>query len=223
MSDDELLEAIECANAGKAPSPFGSLEFIIPCSPVSIQAKKQGKDEYIERVKAAFAGKDYLLIGDITLELRWWISAKSRYETDASADIDNVLKPTIDALTGPKGLFIDDCQVRSLHIAWSHSMSGNEYIEVRIDFIPDAWASRDDIVFIDIGQGLCVLAPKSLPIGAKTLWIDLLTKMTFFKDKLLSLGAAYPSVAGLQGAPRPFHKTRVKGFKVVSIDQYGQL
>ncbi|MBD2124283.1 RusA family crossover junction endodeoxyribonuclease [Trichocoleus sp. FACHB-262] len=223
MSDDELLKAIEFANEGKAPPPFGSLEFTIPYSPVSIQAKKQGKDEYIERVRTAFAGKDYLLIGDISIELRWWISAKSRYETDASADIDNVLKPTIDALTGPSGLFIDDCQVRSLHIAWSHSMSGNEYIEVRIDFIPDEWASRDDIVFIDVGQGLCVLAPKSLSTEAKTVWTDLLTKMTLFKEKFLSLGVAYPSVAGFQGAPRPFHKTRVKGFKVVSIDLYGQL
>jgi hypothetical protein len=221
MSDDELLEAIESTNDGKAPPPFGSLEFKIPYSPVSIQAKKQGKDEYIERVKTAFAGKDYLLIGDISIELRWWISAKSRYETDASADIDNVLN--IDALTGPNGLFIDDCQVRSLHVAWSHSMSGNEYIEVRIDFIPDEWSSRDDVVFIDIGQGLCILAPKSLSIEAKTLWSDLLTKMTLFKEKFLSLGGAYPSVAGLQGAPRPFHKTRVRGFRVVSIDQYGQL
>ncbi|MEJ6482071.1 RusA family crossover junction endodeoxyribonuclease [Nostoc punctiforme UO1] len=220
MSDDELIKALEAANDGKVPSPFGSLEFKIPGSPVSIQAKKAARDEYVTRIKSSFGKIDYFLIGDIHLEFRWYISAKSRYETDANSDLDNALKPTIDALTGLDGLFIDDCQVRSLHVAWSHSMSGTEYINVRIDFASDEWCCRDDIIFIDIGQGLCVLAPKLLPTEGKQLWTSMLKTRAISKDALLSFGVSYPSVASLLGAPRPFHRTRVRGFEVATLNEY---
>jgi hypothetical protein len=94
MSDDELIKALEATNDGRVPSPFGSLEFKIPGSPVSIQAKKVARDEYVTRIKSSFGKIDYFLIGDIYLEFRWYISAKSRYETDANSDLDNALKPT---------------------------------------------------------------------------------------------------------------------------------
>jgi Holliday junction resolvase RusA-like endonuclease len=220
IADNELIKALEAANDGREPSPFGSLEFKIPGYPVSIQAKKAARDESVTRIKSSFGKIDYFLIGDIHLEFRWYISAKSRYETDENSDLDNALKPTIDAITGLEGLFIDDCQVRSLHVAWSHSMSGTEYINVRIDFAPDEWCRRDNIIFIDIGQGLCVLAPKLLPTEGKQLWTSMLKTMAISKDALLSLGISYPSVASLLGAPGPFHRTRVREFEVVTLNEY---
>ncbi|MBN3892710.1 MAG: hypothetical protein HWQ43_27460 [Nostoc sp. JL31] len=69
MSDDELIKALEAANGGREASPFGSLEFKILGSPVSIQAKKAARDEYVTRIKSSFGKIDYFLIGDIHLNL----------------------------------------------------------------------------------------------------------------------------------------------------------
>jgi len=191
-SDEELLEELEAAKRGECPPPFGTYEFQIPGSPVSVQAKRAARDEYEQRVRNSYKGNKFIFIGDIHIEFRWWISAKSRYETDASADIDNALKPTIDALTGPDGLFIDDCQVRGLNVAWSHSNSGKEHISVRIDFTPGDWHPIDDVVFINLGNGLCVPSPKNIPQDARKTWCKILNDRTDMKEKILSLGGSYP-------------------------------
>jgi Holliday junction resolvase RusA-like endonuclease len=220
MSNDEFLVALEAVRNGKEPSLFGSLEFRIPGKPISVQARKGLRDEYDNRVKESIGEISYLLIGEIHIEFCWHISAKSRYETDTSSDIDNALKPTIDALAGPDRLFIDDCQVRSLYVAWVHSESGDEHIDVKVNFSPDDWLSRSNIIFIDLGNGLCTLAPRNAPPEAKRIWADFLGEGQIIKSELLSTGVSYLYVAGFLGCPRPFHKTRTKGFEVVTIKEY---
>lgn len=218
--DEELIKEIEAAKRGECPPPFGTYEFQIPGTPVSLQAKKEARDEYAERVRNSYKGNKFIFVGDLQIELRWWISAKSRYEMDASADIDNALKPTIDTLSGPNGLFIDDCQVRSLHVAWSHSTSGAEYIAVRIDFTPGDWYPADDIVFLNRGSGLCIPSPKDIPQDARKHWCEVLDDREAMKEKALTLGASYPWATTLLLSPRPFHRTRLNGFAVVTSEEY---
>lgn len=219
-SDDELVEEIEAASRGDCPPPFGTYEFVIPGSPVSMQANKASREEYAERIRKSYEGNKFIFVGDLQIEFRWWISAKSRYETDASADIDNALKPTLDALSGAGGLFVDDCQVRSLHVAWSHSTEGDEYIGVRIDFTPGDWYSNEDIVFINRGAGLCIPSPRNIPMDARKAWCDALDDREVLKERALKLGLSYPWATTLLLSPRPFHRTRLNGFTVVTSDEY---
>ena len=48
--DEPLLEALNEANAGLAPSPFGELTVEIHGAPVSIQSKKAVRDAYIAQI-----------------------------------------------------------------------------------------------------------------------------------------------------------------------------
>jgi Holliday junction resolvase RusA-like endonuclease len=75
---------------------------------VSFQAPAAKKAGIVAAIRAAIAHCDYLLGGDVKLEVRWAISVRDRYERDSSADVDNIVKPMLDALSGPDGLLIDD-------------------------------------------------------------------------------------------------------------------
>ena len=133
---DPLLQALTEAEAGKAPSPFGHLEIVIPGAPVSVQAAKPVREAYLARIKQVLTRYHFLLTGQLILEVTWLLPAKSRYETDAKSDIDNCLKPIIDAFTGPDGLFIDDCQLKGLYICWQHIESTDERLHFQFEFDP---------------------------------------------------------------------------------------
>ncbi|WP_404361384.1 RusA family crossover junction endodeoxyribonuclease [Methylotuvimicrobium sp. KM1] len=123
---DELMEELELVKKGEAPSPFGKAEFTLMGSPVSVQSKKDVREAYLQSIRSQFKDIKYLLTGELILNVAWLLPAKSRFETDAKADIDNCVKPIIDAFTGPDGFFIDDCQIRGLYICWRHIESEDE-------------------------------------------------------------------------------------------------
>ena len=126
--DDPLVQSLDESMRGDAPSPFGKLDVTVLGPPVSIQAKRTVRDAYMARVKAELTQYKFILTGPLTLDITWHVSAKSRYETDAKADIDNCIKPIVDAFTGPDGIMVDDCQLKGLYICWHHSLSDEEML-----------------------------------------------------------------------------------------------
>ena len=217
---DELLEELDRANRGEAPSPFGKAEFIVKGSPASVQASKDKRDQYINSIKNQFKPLNYVLIGDIILNITWLLPTKSRYETDAKADIDNCLKPIIDAFTGVDGLFIDDCQLRGLYICWQHIESEDERVIFEFEFIASEFSLKSELAFVRLEGGLCTPVHLSSPDAAKVIWASFLKSSQASKGVLEKLGVSYPSVAGFLGSSRLFHVTRVKGFKVICLNEF---
>jgi hypothetical protein len=222
MSEDRdpLSQALTEAQAGKAPSPFGQLEIVIPGAPVSVQAAKPVREAYGGRIKQELARYHFLLTGQLILEVTWLLPAKSRYETDAKTDIDNCLKPIIDAFTGPDGLFIDDCQLKGLYICWRHIESNDERVLFHFEFDPDQWCERADLAFLRLGGGLCCPVNTTWPRPARELWVKAVREGESWKSKLADLGAPYLALAAMTGGSQPFHMTRTKGFKVLSDQEF---
>jgi len=218
--DDELIKAIDEANAGLAPSPFGKIEIVIPGAPASVQSSKAVKDSYLSTIKGKLANYQFILTGQLVLDITWLVPAKSRYETDAKADIDNCLKPIIDAFTGPDGLFINDCQLKGLYICWRHTESAEEKLVFQFDFDPHQWCERKGLAFLRLERGLCcpvcVLWPQSL----RKDWVDLMCAGEAFKAKFETSGISYLALAGMTGGSQPFHITRTAGFPVLSADDF---
>lgn len=217
---DELIEELNKADRGEIPSPFGKAGFTVKGSPSSVQAKKDKRDEYIHSIKDQFKSLNYILTGDIILNVTWLLPTKSRYETDAKADIDNCIKPIVDAFTGPDGLFIDDCQLRGLYLCWRHIESGDERVVFEFEFVADEYTSKDKLAFVRLEGALCTPVNLDWPLAHKKKWAAMLKSRQTSKDILEELGASYPGVAGLLGSSRPFHMTRVKGFKVVNLSEF---
>lgn len=216
---DELLLALERAKAGDAPSPFGKLELVVPGAPVSVQSSKAMRDAYLEKIRSLLAGYKYVLTGQSMLEVVWRVSAKSRYETDAKADIDNCLKPIIDAFTGPGGLFINDCQLKALYICWRSTDSGDESLVFNFEYDPEQYCRREGLAFLKLQKGLCFPVDTTCSKGGRLTWASAMCTGRFFKASLEKLGVPYLAVASMQGG-QPFHITRTGGFPLLTEAEF---
>ncbi|QDT96261.1 RusA family crossover junction endodeoxyribonuclease [Gimesia aquarii] len=222
MSDngEPLIEALEEADAGVAPSPFGELSVKIPGAPASIQSKKAQRNAYIAQIKTELSKFQFILTGQIILEITWNVPAKSRYETDAKADIDNCLKPIIDAFTGPDGIMIDDCQLKGLYISWTHINSGDEYLHFQFKFDSDHYCERDDLVFIRLEKGLRCPVNTNWPKELKTIWVKAIQAGEDLKAILENENVSYLTLASMTGGAQPFHATRTVGFRDLSPEEF---
>ncbi|MBD9471240.1 RusA family crossover junction endodeoxyribonuclease [Pseudoxanthomonas sp. PXM01] len=218
--DDELTEAIDKADAGLIPSPFGRIEIVIPGAPASVQASKAVRDGYLSAIRTKLSRYQFILTGQIVLEITWLVPARSRYETDAKADIDNCLKPIIDAFAGPAGLFINDCQLKGLYICWRHAESSEEQLLFRFDFDAEQWSERKGLAFLRLERGLCVPVSILWPQALRRGWVELMRAGESFKEKTEAMGASYLALAGVTGGGQPFHVTRTIGFPVLSADDF---
>lgn len=217
---DELIEDLERANRGEAPSPFGEAQFVVMGSPASVQSKKAIRESYLDSIRDQLKDLKYILTGEIMLDITWLLSAKNRYETDSKSDIDNCIKPIIDAFTGPKGFFVDDCQIRGLYICWRHIQSEDERVVFDFKFQGDQYSLKEDLAFIQLDGALCTPVNLNWPNNFKKLWAEMLVNNKKAKDTLEQLGVSYPSVAGFLAGNQPFHRTRVNEFKVLSLSEF---
>ena len=114
-----------------------SLRFHISTAPVSQQASGTVKADFKATVRSAISNTAFFLTGEVRLNVDWMIHDRIRYETDTAPDVDNILKPTIDALTGPDGVLIDDCQVQRVNCGWIDSSSDDQSVDIELEYFKD--------------------------------------------------------------------------------------
>lgn len=112
---------------------FGEYEFTIYGRPASLQSSGDIKEQYKLKIKNEIKDCPNIFVREIGVRIEWYTDFSERYEKDSSYDIDNIIKPTLDAMTGREGLFIDDCQVQNIECFWVDKNPGSEdslYIRV---------------------------------------------------------------------------------------------
>lgn len=110
---------------------FGECHFSIQGKPVSLQSSGEAKRKYQEKIKQAIHEYEFIFYREVSITITWYTDVRSRYLTDSSNDIDNIIKPIIDAIVGKDGLLIDDCQVQHVECYWLDVPHGEEeYVEV---------------------------------------------------------------------------------------------
>ena len=83
--------------------PFsGELTFVVEGPPVSQQSRRSEKDTFAKSIRAQMSECGYLISGDVRIYIEWTLHEQDRYESDAAPDVDNILKPLLDALCGPE-------------------------------------------------------------------------------------------------------------------------
>jgi Holliday junction resolvase RusA-like endonuclease len=217
---EELIEALDSSDKGDIPSPFGEEQYVLLGSPASVQSKKAVRDAYLKSIRDQLKDNKYLLTGEIMLDIIWLVSAKHRYETDAKSDIDNCIKPIIDAFTGPDGLFVDDCQLRGLYICWRHIESGEERLVFEFKFQGDQYSVKKELGFVQLEEGLCSPVNLDWSTEHRKIWAKVLDEGRLTKDKLEALGAPYLSVSGFLAGNQPFHRSRVTEFPILSLEEF---
>ena len=107
------------ANAAKQISKEnGEYKFVVLGKPASLQSSPSVKQDYKKSIQNAVKGCNNTFFREVEIKIVWLSSMKERYTTDATPDTDNIIKPTLDALTGSEGLIFDDCQIQSVICHW---------------------------------------------------------------------------------------------------------
>jgi len=206
-------------NLGVQPSA-DFVEFKIESPPVSQQASSESKKALRHAIRRVLGTAQYLLTGDIRVEVKWSISEQVRYETDRAPDVDNILKPLLDSLVGPNGIIIDDNQVQHVSCSWTDWKREGEELTVALHFISDEWLPKKGLIFVQFDRGIC------LPIPASASEDQCLDLLEAYKSLLLSRadadsqGLPYTWAKVIMPKQRVFHRTRLGQFLVESEEKF---
>jgi Holliday junction resolvase RusA-like endonuclease len=109
---------------------------------VSLQANRSKKDRFCDALCSVLGEPEYLLSGEVSVSVEWMIHERLRYETLVTPDVDNTLKVVLDAISGPMGVLINDCQVHHVGCHWIDWTRPDEQVTVTIKHISDDWVRK---------------------------------------------------------------------------------
>ena len=189
-------------------------------APVSLQARSlRRKSDFKAFVTSIVEQAGFLLSGDVKVQIEWYVHEQKRYETDASADTDNVIKPLLDALCGPAGIMIDDNQVQSVTCSWLDSYEYDcEKINITVTYSPDEFVSKEGLAFINMGNHICMPINETLSPDHQNIILNRVLGMIKSRDEYVKNGIDYYQAKIEMSVQRVFHKTRLKEFTIIDLE-----
>lgn len=94
---------------------------------ISVQSKKIKIDSLKQKIQNELKKFNWIIIGEVNLQLVFYISEYEKTYTDKIADLDNLINPIIEPLQGRNGLIIDECQIKKTNIYWISKNTSSEY------------------------------------------------------------------------------------------------
>lgn len=194
-----------------------TVEFALQARPVSLQGSPSAKRKLRQLVRDQIAGAQYLLSGEVECCITLRLHEKERYEGLFSPDVDNILKPLLDALCGPEGILVNDCQVQSVKCSWLDWTRTDHSLLFQIRHEPDAWIPKGDLVWVEICDKLCMPLNTDVKPEAQKVILAAWRKTFSTRNELLERGVDYYSALRIMPLQRPFYKARLNGFRVISL------
>ncbi|PWH86757.1 RusA family crossover junction endodeoxyribonuclease [Brumimicrobium oceani] len=203
------------------PPEYGELNLSFNFEPVSLQSKPAKKELLKSEIRKITSTLNYLLTGDLKIEIQWEVHEQERYENPNSPDIDNILKVILDSLSSSNGVIIDDCQVQAVASHWIDSYSGSHKINISIKYHPEEYTTKNNLVFVHLGENLYFPMHSNHPLNVKLIMTEQLERMMILRDKLVSETKDYYQANQIIPIQRVFHKSRVvDNFQTMEINEY---
>ena len=204
---------------GAAPPPT-RLAFELELAPVSQQASASQKAIFKAALRSITETADFLFCGDIQLSVEWHIHERARYETDRTPDVDNILKPLIDALCGPSGLIIDDNQIQHVQCSWIDWNRESEQIRIELKYSDNQFVPKAGLQFVQLDNGLCFPIPGILRREDQLSFVRAYAEAVQRRSEAMQEGMAYPWANVLMPMQRVFHRTRLGEFPVTKLSEF---
>jgi hypothetical protein len=193
---------------------------VIEARPVSLQGSATDRARLTRTIRAAIADAPRLFLGDTRVEIEWMVHEDERYLGVQSPDVDNIAKPILDALSGPTGLLVNDCQVQSVTVFWIDgppALRGYHRLTIRVRSLATDLVNSRDVYWVRCDDGLCFPLWHHLPGRVAqeviTYWLAALARF----EELVKGGMDRSDARlTLPLSPR-FHHARLGGFQVMTV------
>lgn len=194
-----------------------SIHFIIKVMPISQQAKGNKKREVYKELIDKCKEFEYLIGNEVKVEITWYSTEKNRFLYHKSPDVDNIIKPILDIISGPDGIIIDDRQVQSINCSWIDCDTGNERVEISIRPFDNIRYKKKNLILIEFMNGYCI--PRSIDsveIFIKV-FLDYYIKYIEFMNNDANDEEDYIRIISNLPMQMVFHKNKLSKFKITNI------
>lgn len=202
-----------------ASATLGDIELKIDIKPISSQSRGAVKSPYKKTIQSLTELVPFVITSDVQINVEWFVHEQSRYESDESSDVDNILKPIIDAISGNSGIIVNDCQIQSIMSSWLDT-TGNEYVHIRLkSFDPFAFA-KTSLVFIELARNLHFPFDDNLPAEINLSMLEGLLRTFELRSQYIQNGYDYHFIQYVMPVQRVFHRTRLADFQRATAQDY---
>jgi Holliday junction resolvase RusA-like endonuclease len=219
LGSKELEEDLERSDKGEIPSPWGEMKIEVNVEPISSGSTANTKKKLKRILHDQCKLYQFLLSSDVQIEIVWAVHERYRYEYHKAPDIDNIVKPILDALTGPDGILIDDTQVQYVGCSWIDSTRDDHRLTITLKYSPDLYVQKDDLRFVEFDKGLCFPINTIPKKEALKIILDTVGKMLSANRLLEQNGVDYYTAKGVLPIQRFFHRNKLSKYTIVQKDQ----
>lgn len=190
---------------------------------VSLQSSSAKKAAIQALIKSYTKPSTFILTGNVSVSITWFLSNQQHYENDSPPDVDNIMKPILDALCGIDGVMVDDTQIISVDCSWIDWERDDQKLHIEIDFVDDLNIyPKDGLVFIRFFKALCYYVSISHSPAADLLTSKRIEAMYNKYFTIRDKEKNYYAGIEIKPAQRLFHFSKInnRGFPVYEINDF---
>lgn len=145
-----------------------------------------------ELAAAVVEATDIVRLCDVKVEIDWYVDSWVRYATSRVANIDNIVKPILDAVSGVNGIIADDGQVQAVDVRWIDKLGIKQDFRLRVDPLSNADIAyqRQSLRFAEFGPSLCFPVPGNFTATQVSLWLGSVTHLVDARQQAIDRGAS---------------------------------
>jgi Holliday junction resolvase RusA-like endonuclease len=133
----------------------GEIKFIAPIKPVSSQNNGVQKRTFRDEIQKITSKSQYIVTGTCWIAIDYYCQHIKRQKYPGVYDMDNIVKPILDALVGMKGLIVDDVLVDRVTVNWIDT-AHDDHIEIEIQYPDLLFVKKSELLFVKSDSGWCL-------------------------------------------------------------------
>ena len=103
--------------------------------PVSMQNSNEKKLAMRKQIQMVTERSPFLVTGPVFVSIDYYCSNIKRLKNHGAYDLDNIVKPLLDSLSGVNGILLDDTQVERVTVNWIDTYQ-NEEVHMALNYLP---------------------------------------------------------------------------------------
>ena len=118
--------------------------------PPSLQNNQEKKLKFTKIVQSYTKQCPYIITNTCWIHIDYYCSELRRFKNPNMYDMDNIIKPILDALVGRDGLVVDDVLFDRVEVNWIDK-NGLDEVEIRIEYPELHYQRKEDLSFFKNG------------------------------------------------------------------------